>query len=404
MAFSDPGGRLPVLVSGAGVAGLTLAYWLLRAGRRPVLVETAPAPRTGGYMIDFWGPGFEVAERMGLGERLRQVGCRIAELRLVDTRGRPRVRLPLAAFERALGERYVSLLRSDLARELLARVQDRVEIRFDDEIVDLTETRRGVEVTFRRGAPQRFELVIGADGAHSKVRQRAFPGADATVPLGRYVAAFTARHYPHPAELAYVSRTIAGRQAVRCALKDGRTAFFLILTVAAAGGRALDTSGAQRAMLAEAFGGIGWEGADIVQALDRADDLYFDAVAQVRLPTWSAGRVALTGDAAWAPSLLAGEGASFAMAGAYILAAELASHPVDHRRAFAGYERRLRGYIVKKQNAALRMGGWFAPKTALGVVIRNQLTRLAALPGFSQLLVGPMVDDDLELPTPDWRC
>jgi 2-polyprenyl-6-methoxyphenol hydroxylase-like FAD-dependent oxidoreductase len=404
MAFSDPGGRLPVLVSGAGVAGLTLAYWLQRAGRRPVLVETAPAPRAGGYMIDFWGPGFTVAERMGLAARLREVGCRVAELRLVDGRGRPSVRLPLSAFERALGERYVSLLRSDLAAELLARVRDSIEIRFDDEIIGLAQTGQGVDVMFRRGAPQRFDLVIGADGAHSKVRRLAFEGVDPTVPLGRYVAAFTARDYPHPAELAYVSRTIAGRQAVRCALKDGRTAFFLILTDEAVGKRRLDSIDHQRGLLTEAFRGIGWEAKDILRALNRASDLYFDAVAQVRLPAWSKGRVALTGDAAWAPSLLAGEGSSFAMAGAYLLAGELAAHPFDHRRAFTAYERRLRGYIVKKQNAALRMGGWFAPKTGLGVFIRNQLTRLAALPGFMQLLVGPMVDDDLGLPDFDWRC
>ncbi len=402
MAFSDPGGRGPVLVSGAGVAGLALAYWLLRAGRRPVLVESAPAPRTGGYMIDFWGPGFAVAERMGMAERLRGLGSRIAELRLVDARGRPRVRLPLAAFERELGERYVSLLRSDLATELLAQVEGKVEIRFDDEIVGLAETGRGVDVMFRRGAPQRFDLVIGADGAHSKVRRLAFAGAGEVVSLGRYAAAFTASDYPHPAELAYVSRTIAGRQAVRCALKDGRTTFFLVLTEAAAGGRRLDTAERQRAMLIEAFAGIGWEADDIVRALNRAGDLYFDAVAQVRMPVWSAGRAALVGDAAWAPSLLAGEGASFAMAGAFVLAGELALHPHDHRRAFAGYERRLRDYIVKKQRAALRMAGWFAPKTAPGVLIRNQLTRMAALPGLSRLLVGPMIADDLELPPYDW--
>ena len=92
------------------------------------------------------------------------------------------------------------------------------------------------------------------------------------------------------------------------------------------------------------------------------------------------------------------------MAGAFLLAGELAAHPHDHRSAFAAYERRLRDYIVRKQNAALRMGGWFAPKTALGLVIRDQLTRLAALPGLSQLLVGPMISDDLKLPAYEWRC
>ena len=110
------------------------------------------------------------------------------------------------------------------------------------------------------------------------------------------------------------------------------------------------------------------------------------------------------GDAAWAPSLLAGEGSSFAIAGAYLLAGELARHPHDHRAAFTAYEGRLRAYIEGKQRAALRMGGWFAPKTAAGVFVRDQLTRLAGVPGLTRLLVGPMIDDDLELPTYEWRC
>jgi len=405
MAFSDPGGGRGVLVSGAGIAGPALAYWLLRAGLKPTLVESAPAPRTGGYMIDFWGPGFQVAERMGLAERVRQVGVRIAELRLVDAQGRARVRLPLSAFTRQLGDRYVSLLRSDLAAQLLALVDagpgGRVDIRFDDEIVGLAEASDGVDVTFRRGQPQRFELVIGADGAHSKVRRLAFGQAGAIVPLGRQVAAFTSRDYPHHDGLAYVSRTIAGRQAVRCALPDGRTTFFLILTDEAAAGL-LAAPERPREALADAFAGIGWEARDIAHALAKADDLFVDSVAQVRAPAWSSGRIALVGDAAWAPSLLAGEGSSFAIAGAYLLAGELARHPHDHRAAFADYEKRLRGYIAGKQRAALRMGSWFAPKTAAGVIVRNQLTRLAALPGLSGLLVGAIIEDDLELPAYPW--
>ena len=403
MAFSDPGGRGSVLVSGAGIAGPALAWWLLRAGFRPVLVEQAPALRTGGYMIDFWGPGFAVAERMGLAGRLREIGVQIEELRLVDASGRPRVRLKLSSFNRALGERYVSLLRGDLAAELAALIDGRVEIRCGDEIVGLAETEGGVDVTFRRGPAQRFELVIGADGAHSKVRRLAFGAAAASVRLGRQVAAFTTWDYPRHDVLAYVSRTIAGRQAARCTLPDGRTAFFLILTDEAARGR-LDAADGQRAGLAEAFAGIGWEADDIGRAVRGADDLFVDRVAQVRLPAWSRGRVALVGDAAWAPSLLAGEGSSFAIAGAYILAGELARCPHDPRAAFAAYEQRLRAYIDGKQRAALRMGAWFAPKTTAGVFVRNQLTRLAGLPGLTRLLAGPMIEDDLELPDYDWGC
>jgi 2-polyprenyl-6-methoxyphenol hydroxylase-like FAD-dependent oxidoreductase len=403
MAFFDQGSRTPVLVSGAGIAGAALAYWLRRAGFRPVLVESAPAPRTGGYMIDFWGPGFEVVERMGLAPRLREVGYFIQELRLVDAHGNAKVRLPMKAFAGMLGDRYVSLLRSDLAGELLACVPTDVEIRFGDEIIGLAERDDGVDVQFRRGPPQRFGLVVGADGAHSKVRRLAFAGAEAAVtPLGSYVAAFTSSDYAPRDEPAYVSRTVPGRQAARCSLRDGRTTVFLFVADTVATGRRLDTRDRQRAFLAEAFAGIGWECDQIVRALWLAEDLYFDAVAQVRLPAWSSGRIGLVGDAAWAPSLLAGEGSSFAVAGAMVLAGELGAHPGDYRAAFDGYERRLRRYIEKKQRAALRMRGWFAPRTAAGLAIRDQLTRLAALPGLSHLLVGPMAGDDFVLPNYAW--
>ncbi|HEX3917767.1 MAG TPA: FAD-dependent monooxygenase [Caulobacteraceae bacterium] len=403
MAYSDPGRRRTVLISGAGVAGPTLAYWLLRAGLTPVLVERAAAPRTGGYMIDFWGVGFEVAERMGLAPRLKKVGQRIQEVRLVSAAGRTAARLPFDAFSGLLGERYVSLLRGDLAGELLRLVSDRIETRFGDEIVGLQQGEHGVDVMFRRGPPARFDFVVGADGLHSNVRRLAMPDtAVAETPLGYYVASFTAHGYPHNDLLAYVSRTTPGRQVARYALGDGRTAIFMVLAAELGRGRELDTPEAQRRFLAEAFAKIGWEAADIIAALARADDLYFDTVAQVRLPRWSDGRVALVGDAAFCPSLLAGEGAAFAMAGAMVIAGELADAGGAHRPAFERYEHRLRAFIERKQGAARRMGAWFVPRTALGVFVRDQLTRLTSLPGLSSLIAGPMIRDDLALPRYDW--
>lgn len=403
MAYSDPAHRSTVLISGAGVAGPALAYWLLRAGLTPVLVESAPAPRTGGYMIDFWGPGFEVAERMGLAARLREIGDRVRELRLVDARGRAQARLSVQAFAGALGERYVSLLRGSLSAELLACVRDRAEMRFGDEVTALAEAGDAVEVTFRRGAPQRFGLVIGADGLHSNVRRLAFgQRPDDEAPLGCYVAAFTSHSYPHRDELVYISRTLPGRQIARYALRDGRTAIFMFLRAALAEGRRLDEPERQRAFLIELFGDMGWESRDVVRALARADDLYFDTVAQVSIPAWSKGRVALTGDAAWCPSLLAGEGASMAMAGALVLAGELAAAGGNHRDAFERYEARLRRFVERKQHGALRMAAWFAPRTAFGLFVRNQLTRLAGFPGLTGLIAGPMMNEDLVLPRYDW--
>jgi 2-polyprenyl-6-methoxyphenol hydroxylase-like FAD-dependent oxidoreductase len=392
-----------VLVSGAGIAGPTLAYWLLRAGMEPTIVETAPEPRTGGYMIDFWGLGFEVAEAMGLDRRLREIGYVMRELTLVDEEGRPTARLATDAMREASGGRYVSVLRADLARELYRSIADRVDVIFGNEITTLSQDAEGVDVGFARGAPRRFDLVIGADGVHSNVRRLIFGRDDSfAIELGYSCAAFSARYYPHRDELTAVSRTTPGRQIVRCTLRDGSTVFLMVLASELTANYPTTTIGAQKRCLIDAFHDIGWEGGEILEALRDATDLYFDSVSQVHMPAWSRGRVALVGDAAYCPSLLAGAGSSFAMAGAYQLAGELVAAGGDHARAFQAYESRFKPFLDAKQRAARRLGGWFAPRTHLGLFVRNQITRLAGVPGFSNLFVGPIVAHELRLPRYIW--
>lgn len=371
-----------------------MAYWLDRAGMTPVIVEAAPAVRTGGYMIDFWGLGFSVAEAMGLGERLREIGYVIHELKLLDGHGRVTTRLAVDAIMGATNDRYVSVLRGDLARELNRVVSDRVETLVGNTVTSVSQDRGGVDVTFSHAPPRRFDLVIGADGLHSSVRTLVFgPEDNFALPLGYRFAAFTAADYPHRDELAYVSRTVPGRQIVRCTLRDARTVFFMIVASELINGPSA---------LAGLYADIGSEAGEIIEAIERSDDLYFDTVSQVHMPTWSRGRVALIGDAAYCPSLLAGEGSSFAMAGAYLLAGELASAGRHYGQAFQMYEQRFRPFIDHKQRAARRLGGWFAPRTQTGLFVRNQLTRLAAIPGLSSLLVGPMVAHDLPMPAYQW--
>lgn len=225
----DFGGH--VLISGAGVAGPAAAFWFLRAGWRVTLIDVAPRPRAGGYMIDFWGVGFEVVERMGLGPSLRERGYRFGELRLVDAKGRPDARLKVEALTSALGEQYVSILRTDLSDLLLEAVADRIELRFDDEIAALQSLDGKVATRFRRGGSDLFDLVIGADGLHSKVRALNWPESEAwAMPLGYLVAATTVSGYAHGEEGAYVCRTVPGRQVARYRLRDGRTTFFFIFT------------------------------------------------------------------------------------------------------------------------------------------------------------------------------
>ncbi|MGH6987691.1 MAG: FAD-binding domain [Caulobacteraceae bacterium] len=389
-----------VLISGCGVAGPTLAYWLLAAGFTPTLVERAAKFRAGGYVIDFWGLGFDIAEKMGLAPALRTRGYEIAELRLVDGRGRRVAGFGVDVFRELTEGRYVSLQRGDLARLIFEEIEGRCETIFGESVTALRQTGEGVEVSFERLAARRFDLVIGADGLHSAVREAAFgPQERFETYLGYGVAAFGAKGYRPRDEGAYVAYAAPGKQAARFAMREDRTMFLLVFAAGRPPKSELRDAAAQKALLQAQFHDDGWECPQILAALEAGDDLYFDRVSQIRAPAWSRGRVALVGDAAFAPSLLAGQGAALAMIGAYVLAGELAASPEEPHAAFQRYERTLRGFMTAKQKAAVAFAGSFAPKTRLGIFTRNLVTNAFAIPGVAKLAMGASILDRIDLPT-----
>jgi len=388
-----------ILISGCGIAGPTLAFWLTRLGLTPTIVERAPRPRESGYMIDVWGLGYAMVERMGLKDRLRTLGYEISELRLVDGAGRCIAAIDGSVIRSALGDRFFSIARGDLAKAIYDDVESRADFLFGDTITGLDQHDDGVDVAFEKAAPERFDLVIGADGLHSAVRALAFgPEIKFETFLGYRVAAFTADGYPHRDKNAYVSHTVPGRQIARYTLRNNKTGFFLIFRDDSRQRIAPHDHDAQKAFLTEKYRGVGWETPEVLDALGAADELYVDVVSQIHMDRWSRGRVALLGDAGYCPSLLAGEGSAFAMAGAYLLAHAIAESDGDHTAAFARYEKAFKNFVTAKQKAAVRMGGWFAPKTETSLMMRNVITRILATRGFGAWALRRMFQDDSAVP------
>ncbi|MCA2264461.1 hypothetical protein A5626_16850 [Mycobacterium marseillense] len=382
-----------IAISGAGVAGAALAHWLHRTGHTPTLIEQAPQFRTGGYMIDFWGVGYQVAKRMGIEGPIRAAGYEMERLRSVGSRGEIKADVDVDVFRRLLGADFTSLPRGDLAAAIYATIEDKVETVFGENIASVDERDDGVRLGFERGAARDFDLVIGADGLHSNVRRLVFgPERDFERYLGCKVAACVVDGYRPRDELAYVTYAAPGRQLARFALRGNRTTFLFIFRADHD-----DTNTPPKDQLRNTFRDCGWEVHDMLAALDDVDDLYFDVVSQIHMNRWSRGRVLLIGDAAGCISLLGGEGTGLAITEAYVLAGELARAGGDHRRAFDAYETRLRPFIESKQAGAARFIGFFATRTGFGLWFRNLALRTMNFAPMTRLLARD-VRDDFEVP------
>ena len=390
-----------VLISGAGVGGPTLAYWLKAAGFEPTIIEHAPTLRRGGYVIDFWGLGYDIAERMGLIEEINRVGYHIRDMRIVDAKGKRISGFGTSVFLELTGGRYVTIGRSVLSQLLLEKISRDVEAIFGDEIIEIDDRQTHVRVRLKSGVERQFDLIVGADGLHSGVRRLVFGPQDRFERrLGYVVAAFEAPGYRPRNEDVYTMYNEPGRMVGRVSLRDDKTLFLFVFAEDA--DTPIHDLPAQRRLVRNKFGNSRWECRSILDALDDAPEVYFDRVSQIRMEHWFCGRVALVGDAAYCVSLLAGQGSALAMTGAYILAGELVKAAGQHDVAFATYEKLLRGFVEKKQVGAERFASAFAPKTLLGLFFRNQVIRAAAIPGFARLTFGRDILDLLHLPDYQW--
>ncbi|MFG2789382.1 FAD-dependent monooxygenase [Streptomyces sp. NPDC048419] len=366
--------HLSVLVSGASVAGPALALNLARLGARVTVVEKAPALRGGGFAVDFRGHVHRtVLTAMGIWDEVHARQTHMGRQTVVDADGTPCVDLPA---ELMSGD--VEIFRGELAQIMYERTKDDVEYVFGDSITSLTEDADGVGVTFEKGAPRRFDLVVGADGLHSNTRRLAFGDESRHLRFfDHYVAGFDV---PNDLGLIRTGRLYSepGR-AVCIGNYDGdpdRAGALLVFRSEELSYDRRDVTAVKR-ILAERFAGMGWQTPAVLKALEEADDVYFDAIAQIHVDRLTKGRVALLGDAGYGATM-GGTGTGVAIVGAYVLAGELALAGGDFRIAFAEYETRVRDFAKGCQKISGNAGPFFAPATERRIRSRDRMYRILA--------------------------
>ncbi|MGW4878637.1 FAD-dependent monooxygenase [Streptomyces sp. NPDC004262] len=388
-----------VLVVGGGIAGDTVALMLGRAGWEVTVAEIAPALRGGGQAVDLRGDCREVIARLGL---LDEVLGRLLDQRgaaWVDGSGRRLAAMPVEAFD---GNGYVSkeeLLRSDLARVLHEAAGAHVTHLFGETVEALEDVPHGVSVRFRHAPPAEFDLVIGADGAHSRVRRLRFgPEEVFRRPLGLAHAWFTMDETPRTPSVDgwFITHNAPGSRAVEA--RPGHPGQQEIgFTFAASGLPPRHDREAQFALLDRVFADVGWRTRELLAAARHAPDFALDTFDQIQVPAWSDGRVVLLGDSAWCASPLSGLGTALALRGAAELADALDAADalrLPHRLsdALTAYEASMRPRVDDAQRLFPGRVRQAAPRTELGIHVVAWLIRCIQRPPlaktFSRLAAG----------------
>jgi len=386
-----------ILISGAGIAGTTLAFWLKKFGFNPTIIENSPALREGGHAIDFMGAGFDVAEKMEIIPALKSVDINFSKLVFVDSNNKERGSMNYQKIKNFLNGRAFTLFRSDLAKVIYQSIGEGVEIIFDDTIAKIGQNENEVAVTFQSGKARNFDLVVGADGLHSNVRKLVF-GIESQFEkyYGYYTSSFTIDNFSL-GDNAFSMYNVPYKQAAVFS-KDGNkiTAFFIFASPEKLSYQHHDIA-KQKQILKSEFENIGWKCRELLSQIDSTKDFYFDSVSQIKMGNWYKGRVALVGDAGYCPSLLSGKGSTLAMVGAYILAGELKQANGNYKTAFNQYEILFKPFMRKKQKSAQTFAKSFIPKSNFGIWLRNKVFKLMSSSIFSKLFLNQFKDSGLKL-------
>jgi 2-polyprenyl-6-methoxyphenol hydroxylase-like FAD-dependent oxidoreductase len=364
-------GKLEVLISGAGIAGCTLAYWLTRAGHSVAITERSGSLRSSGSPVDVRGPAADVAEGMNIAAQLREASIRLGGMTLLDSGGQQLTRVDIEALRSLIAPRDIEIARGDLAKILHRASADAADYVFGDSIKTLDQDERGVDVTFERSRPRRFDLVIGADGLHSIVRRLAFgPDSEYVTHAGLYAATVPLPVGADSGREMFLLNA-PGKLAALHPRRGAPLAYFVFWhpEIPEFDYTNLDQ---HKGILERTFAGIGWRVPEFLDAVHTATDMYFDSVARVDVTDWARGRIALLGDASSCVSLF-GDGSTLAIAGAYELAKALAESSDDPRNAFRRYQVAHSRLVASKKKNLRRTASRIVPGTSTGIWLTTRI-------------------------------
>jgi 2-polyprenyl-6-methoxyphenol hydroxylase-like FAD-dependent oxidoreductase len=365
-----------VLISGAGIAGLTVAYWLRRYGFTPTIVERAPSLLTGGYKIDVRGTALQVLRRMSIHDAVVAASTDMQGALLVDKNGNVINEMTGDAFGHRVDE-DLEIVRGTLCQVLMDHILD-AEFIFDDSIRAISQSSDRVQVEFTKNSPREFALVVGADGLHSNVRAIAFGDESRFVrDLGLYLCVYTVPNYLKLDRMEMQYSELGRVAAIWSSRGDANAkACFGFVSPSVID---LRNRAQQQHVLTSVYQGIGWEVPRLLGMMPSAPDYYFDAAAQIQMDHWSQGRVVLVGDAGYCASPMSGQGTSLALIGGYVLTGELAAASGTYQNAFQQYEQEMRPLVAVNQAPGLKSANLMRSKEKTNVMtwLLEQIMRIA---------------------------